>query len=352
MNILVLDDKQYFNNFIDLYKLTRNFEVSFLEEYALFTNYAIKRLLLNVDLIIYITYKNIYYNYIVILANKLGIKTLSLVDGVLEWNNLYNNPKLNIYKYKQYNPILSSYSLVIGDEQLKYLSCLNPKTECYKFIPKRMKMQKNLLKENNIKYDILITTANTPYFNEEEKQLLVVLITNIVENLVDCYNVVFRIFDDELLANLPNNILNKKDGTFQEILNEVSIVITTPSSIVLEAMQNDKPTAQIIYRSSPLFFQSGWLITDMVNIEDTIKDMFLMDERRMEFQRIEVIKQLNVESDEISIIKNILDDNSKKNKEYMTESTYFYMLNSRYNMNVFFLLKKIHSYYKRLLNIR
>jgi hypothetical protein len=170
---------------------------------------------------------------------------------------------------------------------------------------------------------------------------------------------IFRIFDEYLINSLgiqSENNYNK--GNFDSVLSKVDFVITTPSSITINSMYHDRAVAQLIYRDTPMFVQSGWNINLGSNIKQTINSILSKDENRINFQKWQVEQYVNVDSEK-KIIEILDSDNineSGKTEDFINNNLYN-LINSKYNFNLEYLIRKIYlklkkkKYFKKILDV-
>jgi hypothetical protein len=102
------------------------------------------------------------------------------------------------------------------------------------------------------------------------------------------YRVLVRIFDAELREavqkKLPSCVVDSS-GLFADAVRRARCVIGTSSSVLLEAMRLGRPTGQLIFRDSPLFYQSGWLLGCNTNWTESFSAMVAGNPDRMSRQR-------------------------------------------------------------------
>ena len=240
-----------------------------------------------VDWVISLSYEDVCINDVICLAKSKKVNTVLLVDGVLEWSNTYQNPR---NRGVLYQPIIHDYVGCCMPDQVPRIKKWNPSAEV--FLYRNYRLAPDCVKRSvhEERYDFLITTAVTPYFNDDEQKRLTDSLNTIIRIIEEeRYSYCLRIFDEKLLSSLEfNHGINIKSSPFQTLLSEVKCVISTPSSICVEAMSAGKPTAQIMYRDSPLFFQTGWLILGQCTLTNTFGDMMNRNKDRMLFQNEEV----------------------------------------------------------------
>jgi hypothetical protein len=241
-------------------------------------------------------------NYFIFCARNIGIATLFLVDGPLEWSNSYHNDRLHrrnpYFEGALMEPLVHDTVLTISASQTVYLQYRNPGRDLSFMSFKNMRIM-NMVKPSSEKagarWQFLITTAKHPYFNDAEKHNLVLLLKHLIEAFERSdHSYVFRVIDPFLLNELPIQH-NLTEGEFGDVLNQVECVIGTPSSVLLQSMASNKPTATLIYRDSPLFFQTGWLLGNFDTISTTLESMISREQTRMELQTFSLKENISQE---------------------------------------------------------
>ena len=237
-------------------------------------------------------------NFFILQARARGITTLFLVDGPLEWSNSYLSPGLRkdhpIADSYLMEPLLHDVVFAISPAQASYLRFKNQNSNLTFMSYRNKRVIGAEVSPSDGRWQFLITTAKTPYFNEEEKGNLIDLLRQVMEALDrGGYSYVLRIFDAELIRALPPGRENLTSGRFEDVLGHVECVIGTPSSVMLQSMVHGKPTATLIYRDSPLFYQSGWLLGNLRNLEQTLASMLSREKTRMDFQAYSLQQNLS-----------------------------------------------------------
>lgn len=295
-------------------------------------NYKIKdEDLKKYDYVISYLYTNPLSNLLIIKAKRNDIKTLLISDGIFDWNNAFENTMQKKYNLKLYHPIIHDHFLVVGDCEKDYFEKLGVKSST--FIPNRIISNKDIIKLP-IKDKILITTANTAYFNQSEKTSLINLLKDVIKSISELnIDVIYRIFDDDLVRILQvKDEDNFKEGSFEETLKNASCVITTPSSICINSMYHGRSVGMLLYRDSPLFMQTGWLIHNSANIQSTILSMLARDSDRIMYQNYQVSNYVNDNNlSDLLTVENIKLTEDVVNK--FVNQNYENLLNSRFNLN-------------------
>lgn len=294
---------------------------------------------------------NEYNLYIILKCRLMGIRTAFFSDGIFELSNALYNKKHK--KHKLYFPLVTADFLVLTCAYGRdFLENSNPYITVLEYLPWRINkgipdVEPNINRSNSI----LLTTARTPFFNREEFEKIIELYRDIIDIAKSMQlTIKWRIPNEDIAKALPleeENALN--GGTFSDVCKQVDIVITTPSSIVIEAMIHGKPTAIADYRDIPLLCYAGWKIHQGINIRETINSMLNNDKTRMEIQG-NLIK--SVKKYQVSDYEQLLLNLSVKSfyyekrlvKEYKTIEQS--ILNSPVNFNLYIFIKKILKFFK------
>ena len=230
---------------------------------------------------------------------KQNVATLYMIDGILEWRNAWENRTDEVACPYAMRPVLADKVACIGDSQARILNSWGNqgKTEVVG-IPRLDKNQtrksnrRNTFSENQ-NFRVLVMTAKTPGFTPEQ-------IATTKESLIDlknwhAKNQTLNQLPVEFVWRLTNglaeeigveNQLSDLTGIeLADVLTEVDVVISTPSTAMLEAMLVDLPVAVLDYHNCPHYATAGWDICKPAHIDSAIKQMAARSETRMMFQR-------------------------------------------------------------------
>lgn len=305
LRILFLDEKKTVSRLIDVVLIDNNNDIvvdyfgsrKFLISYKSITNW---------DVIIDCNYTNSFHNRIISQAQKSGVPSVLIHDGIFEWKNTFENG----FKYNLYSNIPHSLFLYFGtDSQHRYLSCLTG-TICMPYVPNYLIKESTSIM-NNGNFDFLITTANRSYFDDDEFNSLVLLLQSVIDYLETSeYSYALRIFDIKLFDRLQvYSAVNVIDCSFDLALNYIAKgVVTTKSTLQIEAMQYDIPVCELLYRDSPIFNTSGWVLYQGANYDKSFTSMANPSKERIFHQRAIVSDYLNLE-----LSKDLSDDNATFN---------------------------------------
>jgi hypothetical protein len=259
----------------------------------------IQALLPQCRLVITKNYRRPACNRWVLEARRQGIPTLLLVDGPLEWSNLYHprqgsgqgsghGEKATLALFE---PILHDAVAAIGDAQKRWIAHKNQGREITFMSYANQRIQTAFdptRTTSGAEFDFLVTTAKTAYFGTREKIALCAVIEACATALDRTgHSVLVRVEDGALRQAIQRRIPRCAFDTsesFTEALVRTRCVIGTPSSVLLEAMRHGKPTGQLMFRDSPLFYQAGWLLGCNEDWKTSFASMLARDRDRMDFQ--------------------------------------------------------------------
>jgi hypothetical protein len=229
-------------------------------------------------------------------ARRRGIPTLLLVDGPLEWSNVYHSPSLRRRmgpgQAGLFEPIIHDAVAGIGSAQIRWIGERNAGRgiELMTYSNHRIRTRPDPTREpkRDEELDFLVTTARKPYFGEAQRQALLRCLIDACDALsAGGHRYALRVFDRPLLRSLRRrrpDVRVDSTESFTRTLARTACVIGTPSSVLLEAMQHGKPTGTLIFRDTPLFYQTGWLLGGTSDWRSSLESMLSREPERMEFQ--------------------------------------------------------------------
>ena len=209
------------------------------------------------------------------LCKKLNIPTYYLVDGVIDWDYLWNNWSYIKSTGTALLPLLSDRIGVVSTNQARLLSSLGLSDKIDIIGIPRLDNYDNA-RSSNVKNTILITTANTPFLNNYSEVFVKSALSDLKDyfELNKSYKVLWKI-DEELskLIDVKNSLEN-----INVILEQVCATISFPSTVVLESMIKELPTAIIDYRNVPCLINTAWKISNKKDIGPIVKDLLAPNE--------------------------------------------------------------------------
>lgn len=228
----------------------------------------------------------------VIEAGRQGIPTLLVMDGILEWRNTWEHPQLTAPLLQ---PVLSDKVACIGASQARILESWGNIGKCEIIGMPRLDpfLQGSLSANPGNCFTILVASAKTPFFTRDQQQLVMqgmkqvcaALRTDIRAPQGQKIEVLWRISQElyDGLDGVPAD-RNCVGENLHELLPRVDAVISTPSTLLLEAMLYRIPVAILDFTNSPQYVQAAWSITSSEHIEPVLKDLLRAPRERMMLQ--------------------------------------------------------------------
>ncbi len=281
-----------------------------------------------------------------------GINKPSVIvsDGIFDFSNALENPMLKKYNVIMYHPIVQDYLICVGSKEAAYFS---NRVTSFNYLPTRVLSKTNMIPLPS-KNKVLITTANTAYFNQIEFNALLVLISGVIDCLVELsVDFSLRIYDEVLLESINESFsgtLNNDISTsFESCLESYSNIVTTPSSIAITSMYHKRAVALLIYRDNPMFLQSGWLIPTRKVFESSLDSFLDLDAKRLDIQH-NILKTYLSENGITELLFNLggAVPSSDNDRSSHINISYFNMLNSKFNFNIEWLVRKVYLRFKNI----
>ena len=273
--VLFLQPKKYF---VELGVNFHDIDATFLVYYS----FNLKEYLLNFDLIVSCLDHELSSRKIIGMANNLSICTLYLMDGVYDFSNATLNKQFTKNNIQLLSPCIYGNVFTLEEGFKEYLSNKN-QTTCFQYLPLRAKLEITQKKKRGV----LLTTAKTPYFNDDEFSNLVYWFKEIV-HFFEQHEIEYfaRIFDSRLLEKLPAiTARNIVDEDLSIALSSAEVVLCTPSTVIFSAYHYNIPCVILNYRDDTVYYDSDYNLTDLSFLNEAIgsckrRDCKYMDDNR------------------------------------------------------------------------
>lgn len=226
-------------------------------------------------------------------AVEQNIPTLILADGVLEYNNIWNNPQTT--PGCVFQPVLGHKIAVIGRSQKRVLEAWGNVGKCEVIGLPRLDQylkRKPRVRQPNEDFKILIMTGKNPGYMDEQ-------IEQVTRGLVDLRNwfehntnfeglkivPVWRIADSIAKEiGVGSQISDLSGQELFRVLQEVDALITAPSTAILEGLLQGIPVALLNYSNLPQYVIPSWSINCQSQIANVIRELIWPPEPKMLFQ--------------------------------------------------------------------
>jgi len=217
-------------------------------------------------------------------ARRANVPVIYVMDGVIEWSYVWNNLSFVKPEGTVLQPLLASHLCVVGRHPARILAGLGLADRIHVVgLPRLDSFSRTRTITSGQKPRILIATAKTFAHNVEHKTL----VRRALRDLKNWFEAnpfvlpVWRIAEDvaDEIGVHPQRV-----GTFDEALAEASGTISFSSTCLIESMLKGLPTAQLDYRTVPLYVQAAWEIRCAEQIPGVIQELLYPPPEKMAFQ--------------------------------------------------------------------
>lgn len=232
-----------------------------------------------------------------------SILTLQLMDGILEWRRTWdygaNGHRVNGILNPLNQPAFAHKIACLGYKDFRILESWGNRGKCEIVGMPRLKNIQGLKADyfhlDKKKGKILICTAKTPAFTEEQKRITI----DSLRDLRDFFKerndieVVWRLSGDlSEVLNIKNTLTDLNGLEIHKIIQEVDSVITTPSTTLLESMVLKVPVALLDYHNLPHYFDSAWCISSKSHIPIVFEELMNPPVVKLDYQEFLLNDQL------------------------------------------------------------
>lgn len=220
-------------------------------------------------------------------AHRAGASTVLMMDGITEYRNTFENPKVRP-GFLRPEPV-DILACAGNADRLRLEQMGNevvatglPRLDALGPLPKPAQRR------------IMIATAKHPTFNEDERERLVRALSLLRDRIASLHvEAVWRLTDG--LAEAIG--VHQDRAPLLESLGNVSAVLTTPSTLLVEAMLADRPTGLLFPFDAPCWPQAAWVLDaessqNPAAIDQTIQSLLSPDEAGLNRQN-QVLKSMH-----------------------------------------------------------
>jgi len=238
------------------------------------------------------------------------VATIYLVDGILEWRNAWENSNDEPACPFTMRPVLSDKVAAIGPSQARVLASWGNagKIEVVG-IPRIDTLAKTWRNADGYQpiaetepFRVLIATAKTPGFTPEQVETTVRSLLDFKHHVESnptvaghTVEVTWRLTGglDEKIG-VENSLSDLGGSELHEAIGNCDAFITTPSTSMLEAMLQHKPTALLDYHQCPDYVPAAWKIHSPESIGAVLEQLANPDASRFQFQNAILFDALQV----------------------------------------------------------
>jgi hypothetical protein len=225
------------------------------------------------------------------------VKTLTIQDGIIEYKHSSHNFQ-GVYRYR---PLASDKILVFGNysKRLIIASGTNENDIIITGSP-RFDLLKNNKCKINSSAPILITMSNRPGYGKKNILQYYKVMADLL-NWLEFNKINFKIRLSRGVSINGQESLNKTlsdppfilkkyyeqeqdQNSIYDDFKNVSAIITTPSTISLEAMIYGLPVVHLLTDATTVYSQSAWIIRNSNDFKETITSLCNPNKMKLEFQ--------------------------------------------------------------------
>ena len=234
------------------------------------------------------------------------VPILILCDGILEFRNTWQNP--TIADGSVYQTIFGHKIACIGRAPARAIESFGNQGLCEIVGHPRfdeMYSSEHLPVQDSGPFRLLVTTARTPAFNEQQHRQVVKGLTELKNRFARNNCVGERLV--EVNWRLPDSLLNELNLPIPDRAHKLpglgdaielsDAVITTPSTVFLEGLIKRRPMALLDFTNSPAYVPAAWRITATAHMNPVLEELASPPAAKMLFQRATLHDQLELGQD-------------------------------------------------------
>ncbi len=220
------------------------------------------------------------------------LPVLILSDGILEYRNTWEHPDLP--EGSLFQPLFGHKLACIGKSQVRAVESWGNlgRCECVG-LPRLDAVVASKPPRVNREgpFRLLIATANTPAFDDDQRETVVESLTHL-KRIIDA-NTVINGRDVEVVWRLTSGLDEEiglpapekgKKPSLLSVIDNVDAVITTPSTLYLESAIKKRPTAILDFHNTPMYVSSAWSISAPAHTRQTLLELESPPAPKMLFQ--------------------------------------------------------------------
>ncbi len=213
-----------------------------------------------------------------------SVPVLILSDGILEYRNTFEHPELG--DGAVFQPLMGHKLACIGRSQARWIESWGNVGKCEVVGFPRLdnlaaKCAEPLSNQQDERgeFHLLVASARNPYFTDEQRAETIRALNDVLEFVNETpalgdrkLRVSWRL-TDELHNELRVPPADAPRTPIQQVLARVDAVITTPSTIQLEASMLRKPVAVLDYHRSPQMTAAAWTISASAHVGPVVREL-------------------------------------------------------------------------------
>ncbi len=229
------------------------------------------------------------------------IPILILSDGILEYRNTWEHPDL--VEGSLFQPLFGHKLACLGRGQARVVESWGNVGKCEIVgLPRLDRIDPVAVApvQSSGPFRVLIATANTPAFNQPQRISLVESLNQIKLWISENptingrpIEISWRLSDGlESELGVGEDVDPEERPPLGGVLENVDAVITTPSTLYLESILRNRPTAILDFYNSPHYISAAWTINAPRHLDKVMSEMASPPQHKMVFQEFVLEDQL------------------------------------------------------------
>lgn len=223
-----------------------------------------------------------------------GIPTIYAIDGILEWRNSWEYPEGGSSLFAM-RPVISHKVACIGRSQARVLAAWGNAAKCELVGMPRLDAlagRMRLRPAADAPVRVLVATATNPGFDAAQKETTRRSLRDLdawarAHTAIGGRQIefVWRLTGGlEREINPFGRHSSPAEEKLADVLEQIHAVITTPSTIQLEAMLLGHPVALLDYHNRPQYVPAAWVVSCREHLDQVIPDLLAPPESRLMHQ--------------------------------------------------------------------
>jgi hypothetical protein len=248
------------------------------------------------------------------------IPILILSDGILEYRNTWEHPDL--VDGSIFQPLFGHKLACIGRGQARVVESWGNLGRCEVVgLPRLDQVDAHSIPGVNQTgpFRVLIATANTPAFDARQRETVVESL-NHMKRWIDAnanvddrpLEITWRLSDGlESEIGVGDGLDPEDRPPIGSVIENVDAVITTPSTMYLESVLRQRPTALLDFHNSPHYVTAAWTINGPEQLGGVMSELASPSPHKMMFQQFVLHDQLECQTPatprKLELIGNMVD---------------------------------------------
>ncbi len=232
------------------------------------------------------------------------VPVLILCDGILEYRNTWLHPEL--VEGSLFQPVFGHKISCLGRAPARILESWGNGGKCeivgLPRLDSALAIPAPPIRTTG-PFRLLVATATTPAFDEQQREVVIDSLRQLQSKLHQLPTIQGRPVEVHwrLSAGLEQSLgFDEVDSEnrppLSEIIDQVDAVITTPSTMYLESVLRNRPTALLDFHNCPQYLSAAWVVSAERHLDAVLSELANPPAPKMLFQRTMLQDQLECQT--------------------------------------------------------